>query len=278
MNPVARALWYIESHSGQDIALADIAAVAGVSRYHLVRAFGMATGLSVMRYVRARRLSVAARALAAGAGDILAVALDAGYGSHEAFTRAFREQFGATPESVRASGDVSQLTLQEAFRMDGTGRTALGAPRFENGRAMRMAGFRGRFTFEDTAGIPALWQRFAPHLGLVPSEVAGIAYGVSYNQDETGGFDYMAGVEVGDFGLLPPEFARLTVAAQRYAVFAHTGHVSLTPQSYIAIFADWMPSSGCRLAAAPVLERHDKRFDRRTGLGGFEIWVPVERG
>ena len=68
----------------------------------MAHAFGRATGWSVMRYVRGRRLSEAARTLAAGATDILAVALDAGYGSHEAFTRAFRDQFGRTPESVRA--------------------------------------------------------------------------------------------------------------------------------------------------------------------------------
>ena len=55
-----------------------------------------------MRYLRARRLSVAARALVNGVPDIFSVALDVGYGSHEAFTRAFRERFGVTPESVRA--------------------------------------------------------------------------------------------------------------------------------------------------------------------------------
>jgi len=44
---------------------------------------------SVMRYVRGRQLTEAARCLASGAPDILAIALEAGYGSHEAFTRAF---------------------------------------------------------------------------------------------------------------------------------------------------------------------------------------------
>ncbi|MGE5157753.1 MAG: helix-turn-helix domain-containing protein [Gemmatimonas sp.] len=66
----------------------------------MVRAFAAATGFSVMRYVRARRLSEAARALARGAPDILSLALEADYGSHEAFTRAFRDHFGMTPEAV----------------------------------------------------------------------------------------------------------------------------------------------------------------------------------
>ena len=67
----------------------------------MVRAFAAATGFSVMRYVRARRLSEAARALAAGAPDILSLALDADYGSHEAFTRAFRRWSGASPGRFR---------------------------------------------------------------------------------------------------------------------------------------------------------------------------------
>ena len=54
-----------------------------------------------MRYARARRLTEAARVLAKGAPDILNVALEADYGSHEAFTRAFRDHFGMTPEAVR---------------------------------------------------------------------------------------------------------------------------------------------------------------------------------
>src|SRR3569623_3425229 len=97
MNPAQRALWYIESHLAEPMTLDEIAAIAGVSRFHMVRAFAAATGFAVMRYVRARRLSEAARALASGAPEILGVALDAEYGSHAAFTRAFREHFGLTP-------------------------------------------------------------------------------------------------------------------------------------------------------------------------------------
>jgi AraC-like DNA-binding protein len=106
VNPVGKALWYIESHFGNEITLDEVANIAGVSRYHMTRAFADVTGHSLIRYVRGRRLTEAARALAGGATNILSVALDAGYGSHEAFTRAFREQFDLTPEAVREQGDL----------------------------------------------------------------------------------------------------------------------------------------------------------------------------
>ena len=98
MSLADKALWVIERNSSRELTLGSIAAACNVSRSHLANAFGTASGWPVMAYLRARRLSEAARRLAAGAPDILSVALEFGYGSHEAFTRAFREQFGATPE------------------------------------------------------------------------------------------------------------------------------------------------------------------------------------
>src|SRR5439155_15031825 len=113
---------------------------SGVSRHHLVRAFGVATGQSVMRHVRGRRLTEAARRLVAGAPDILTVALDAGYASHEAFTRAFRDQFGVTPEAVRAQRHLDNIALAEAIPMDESLFVDLSPPRFETGRTLLIAG------------------------------------------------------------------------------------------------------------------------------------------
>jgi AraC family transcriptional regulator len=171
MSPAEKALWFIESHFGQEITLDDVARVAGVSRYHLSRAFATATGGSVMTYVRGRRLTESARALAGGAPDILAVALDAGYGSHEAFTRAFRDQFGLTPEALRAQGKLDQIELTEPIKMNETLLTKLEPPRYVNGRTLLIAGLGERYSSETSAGIPGQWQRFTPYLGHIQGQV-----------------------------------------------------------------------------------------------------------
>jgi AraC family transcriptional regulator len=110
----------------QKLPLDAIADAVGVSRFHLSRAFTV--GCAVAPYVRARRLTEAARTLTQDASDILAVALDTGYGSHEAFTRAFRVHFGVTPERLRARGDLDERDLMEAIRMDDKTLTASVAP------------------------------------------------------------------------------------------------------------------------------------------------------
>ena len=275
MNPVAKALWYVENNFAGEITLDEIAGVAGVSRYHVSRAFGEAIGRPITHYVRGRRLTEAARALASGATDILTIALEAGYGSHEAFTRAFREQFGLTPESVRAQRHLDNIELVEAVSMNHAILTDLAEPRFESRNAFLVAGLSARYDYESCGGgIPAQWQRFAPYIGNVAGQIGSDAYGVRYNSDDSG-LDYLCGVEVGEFSQLPPELSRVRVPANRYAVFTHRGHISAIRSTWHAIWNKWLPKSGHQLADAPDFERYGKEFDAKSGSGEVEIWVPL---
>jgi AraC family transcriptional regulator len=276
MHPVGKALWFIERRLADDISLAEIACFAGVSRYNLLRAFGVATGYSVMRYVRGRRLTEAARRMAAGAPDILTVALDAGYASHEAFTRAFRDHFGLTPEAVRAQRHLANIITVEPISMDESLITNLEPPRFESGRALLIAGLGERYRFETNQGIPRQWERFEPYIGTIHGQVGRTAYGVCCNADGAGNFDYIAGVEVSSFDDLPTEFARVRIPAQRYAIFSHREHISRMRATVYTIWNKWLPTSGLAHADAPDFELYDDRFDPRTGTGTVEIWLPVK--
>src|SRR5215831_12346424 len=214
MNPMEKALWFIESHFASEITLEDIAKAGGVSRFHLTRAFGAATGRSIMRYVRGRRLSVAAKTLSKGAPDILSLALEAGYNSHEAFTRAFRDQFGVTPEIVRAEGHLKKVERVDPIKIDEGQLVNLNPPRFENGKRLLVGGLSERYTCETSAGIPSQWQRFVSHLGHIPGQVGRTTYGVCRNSDDAGNFDYVCGVGVSDFSKLPLDWSRVRIPEQ----------------------------------------------------------------
>jgi AraC family transcriptional regulator len=276
VNVTGKALWYIESHLNGELPLEAIADVVGVSRFHLCRAFPESTGYALASYVRGRRLSEAAKTLAAGAPDILAVALDAGYGSHEAFTRAFRQLFGLTPEQLRAQARLDNLKLMEPLRMDQTTITPLAAPRLVTGDAMLIFGLSQRYSCDNKAAIPSQWLRFVPHLGHIPGQVGFVTYGVCCNSDDAGNFEYICGVEVKEFPAAPAEFARLRIPPQTYAVFEHRDHISSIAATFTAIWNQGLPDSGYKAADGPLFERYGKEFDGRTGLGGLEIWVPVK--
>jgi AraC family transcriptional regulator len=253
--------------------LGDVATAAGVSPFHLTRVFQAATGWPVVRYLRARRLSEAARELAAGAPDILDVALSAGYGSHEAFTRAFREQFGATPEDVRQRASLEGLSLVEAMRVMQEPVPEAQVPRVEEAGPLLIAGLGARYLSSNTAGIPSQWQRFETAACARPNRP--YSYGVCFNYDDEGNFDYLCGYEVQNFSTVPADYARLRLARRPYAVVRHTGHIGSIPLTWRAFLETWLPSSGLVAADAPDFERYDAGFDPLTGMGGVEIWVPL---
>lgn len=270
MGAARRALWYIESHFAENPSLADIARVVGLSPFHLSRLFQLSTGTSVVRYLRGRRLTEAARQLAAGAGDILSVAVAAGYASHAAFTRAFSDQFGRSPEQVREQG-LAGMALVEAQKLIDTSTPCAIQPRREYRGALRVAGIGARHTAATVASIPSQWQRLDEAYGLG----AEIAYGVCGNNDAEGGFDYIAGVEIRAGASVPAGWQAISIAPREYLVAWHAGHISAIRSTWFWLLNDYLPASGLTLADAPDLERYDARFDDRSGHGGVEIWLPL---
>lgn len=275
MDFIEKALWFVEAHSSKDIDLEQVAKASRISPFHLTRAFAEVFGVSLMRYARSRRLSQAAKELAAGAPDILAVALGHGYGSHEAFTRAFKREFGRTPECVRTSADLSTLKLTEAIIMRAQPVPVLKPPRLEWQPATCYVGLVARYDCKSPAGIPNQWQRFTPYLGTIRNQVGMDAYGVCFNMDEEGCFDYMTGVAVGGGSEVPHGLLRLGLPAQRYAVFHHDGHIAEIRSVINAIWSDGLAESGYEPVPGPTLEKYGPKFDGRTGLGGYAIWIAV---
>lgn len=275
MDIVQKALWYVETHSRQSLTLEQVASAIQVSPYHLTRAFAAVMGTPLMRYVRRRNLSEAARQLATGATDILAVAIEHGYGSHEAFSRAFKEEFRVTPESVRFEGHVKNLALTEPLAMNTTPAPQPGSPHIETLSRKQLAGIVERYDGESTAGFAKQWQRFAPYLDYIAKQVEREVYGVSYNFDEEGKFDYLACVAVNERTELPFGLVQMDLPQQKYAVFTYDGHVAEIRAAVAAIWREALPASGYEAARGPTLERFGEQLDPATGLGKFEIWVAV---
>lgn len=274
-NPVEKTLWYIESHLQSELSLEDLARAARVSPHHLVRAFGVLTGYPVMRYVRLRRLTRAADRLLTTDTGILEIALEAGYGSHEAFTRAFSAQFGVAPATAQKTRALDNLKRMEPLKMNENPYPSIRDPRIVAFGPILIAGLKKRYNNETSAAIPSQWQEFTPFIGHVPNQKGNAAYGVLHNNDGEGNVDYLCGVEVSDFAEIPAGFETLRLAPRTYAVFEHAGHVSEIRRTWHAIFKGWLPANDREIADAPDFERYSEKFDPRSGTGGIEIWIPL---
>jgi AraC family transcriptional regulator len=95
---------YIRDHISEPLDRETLASIAGFSIPHFHRIFTAHVGESAISYVRRLRMERAGRKLRMGAVDITEVALAAGYDSHAAFSKAFKQQFGLSPSEFRQLG------------------------------------------------------------------------------------------------------------------------------------------------------------------------------
>lgn len=101
---------YIAKHLGENISLAEIAAVANASPFNFARLFQEQTGMPVHRYLTRLRLRTSLERIAEPGADLSFIALDLGFSSHSHFTDVFRREFGKTPSEVRDSANSSSLS------------------------------------------------------------------------------------------------------------------------------------------------------------------------
>ena len=160
--------------------------------------------------------------------------------------------------------------------MDEQTRVEVAEPRFEHGQFLLIAGLGGRFTQDTTDGIPALWEKFIPHLGKIPGQKNEVTFGVCCNADGKGGFEYIAGVEISKLDDLPEQYRWIEVQPQDYAVFEHKGSLDQLPETFQYIWKTWLPQSGREAADAPEFERYSADFNPATGDGVLEIWLPLK--
>ena len=98
---ILSTLLYIQSHLESDLTLEILAGRVGFSRYHFHRIFREVIGEPAKEYIRRLRMDRAAYRLKISEETIMRIALDAGFTTHESFTRAFQRQFGMPPNAFR---------------------------------------------------------------------------------------------------------------------------------------------------------------------------------
>lgn len=285
MDRFLKGLRYIEDHLLKRFTVAEVARAAGYSAYHYCRLFHSLTGDSVMGYARKRRLTVAAQALTNGAETrLIDLALDCGFESQAAFTRAFKRHFGVPPGAVRRSGrtwlprcrwplDAAALThLAETVTME---------PKYTERGDIHVVGLREQPDPGKRADGPGLWRRFRPLMDKIPHRQGTHNLGVVEVIDkDAGAFAYSAAIEVERIADVPEGLAAKTLAGGRFAVFTHRlasrdigGELT---RSFGYIYGTWVPKTGTKLRAYYDLELYDHRFDSKTISGEIDIWVPVK--
>lgn len=276
----------IEAGLGQPLNVEDLADRVGYSRWHFQRLFAVLTGMTPAGYIRARRLSEAARALQTGQGRVLPVALAYGFESQAAFTRAFRQYFGLPPGAARKS--CRALPLQQPLQIHtlSFGGSMLN-PTFVQEPARTVAGLSARFTSamaptaDNLQVIPALWDRVSPYLHALPRTDHAQSFGVidahSEQADSEGALNYLACAQIELGTAIPTELELRQLPGGLYARFTHTGPLAEIGRTMRQIYVDWLPQSGYALDQRPDLELYDSRFRPDLGQTVFDVLIPVQK-
>jgi AraC family transcriptional regulator len=276
----------VEEHLSEEIDINGWAGTLATTEYHLRRMFSSLAGMPLSEYVRRRRMTVAAADVVSGRDDLLSIAVRHGYGSTEAFGRAFRAVHGASPGDVRRDGGPLRAQPQLRFRLTVEGRIPMDT-RIVNHSAFRLVGH--------AAQVPLVHQGVNPHIrrhiAALPQEEhlrlkamsntgpAGLlAVSDDLDPDRTEGSEltYLHGVAVTRDTPAPDGLDTIEVPAGTWAVFRSTGpYPDALQQTWAATATEWFPSNRWRLRPGPeivaVLDRADD-FSTATS----ELWLPVE--
>lgn len=223
------AVAFIERHLFEPLDLGRVARAAGYSAWEFARRFARMQGESVMAYVRGRRLeTAAARLLADPDARLIDLALECGFNSQAAFTRAFTRAFGDAPGRLRRSVDGAPPQRRRR-PPPGTRPPAL-EERVEQLPELALFGLSRRFTPANYTEVGGLWERLVALRQSAGRSRRDESFGVFLDRAPGGAFEMFAASRAWE-DRPPPPLERVTVPAGRYLVLRfHLHDGPLLPQ------------------------------------------------
>jgi AraC family transcriptional regulator len=265
---IERVLGEIAGRLDEPLRLEDLAAVAGVSRFHFHRIFHAMTGETLAEVIRRLRLNRATWRLRSSSAAITEIAFEAGYESVEGFSRAFRQAFTIAPSAYRRAFSPPAMrpsNIRIAYRPE------TGAVRFihlpgEHGMDVVIETFprepalllrqvgpyehadKAHWRLQDWAASRGLVTQASKFLGLshddpeqVPREELRYDACVTVTEPVT---DIADGIRC---DILP---------GGRYATYLHHGSYAGFTDAFQRLFCLWLPESGEEVADGPCIERY----------------------
>ncbi len=280
-----RALAYIEDNLAGEIDMRQVERLALCAEYHFRRMFSSLAGIPLSEYIRRRRLTLAAFDLIQHDARVIDTALKYGYGSPDAFARAFAALHGVTPSEARQAGRTLKSFPRMTFQITVKGASEMNyrmvekeefaivglmrrVPLIYEGVNPHIAAMWGQLNEELIATLKAL-SNVEP-LGLISAST-----NFSEGRLDGGELDHYIGVATTHNQ--PEGLARLDVPASTWAVFESIGPFPQTLQNiWGRIYSEWFPSSGYESVAGPEILWNESK-DVESPTFRSEIWIPVSK-
>lgn len=271
-----KVIQFIGEHLDEDISLEQLSGVFCVSKFHFHRLFRALTGLSLHQYIRWLRLKRAAYQLILNQEySIIHIAINAGFQSHEAFTRAFKKTCGLSPHQFRQRADWSYwdcppycLPKRESTDMKvnikEVSKTRLAM--IEHRGDPKLLG--------DSVNRLITWAKAQP-INLKPKP--GDAFAFAYDDPKTTApeqFRMDLGIKIPSNLTINGGMVEKYLPAGRYAVTLHKGSREKIGDTVYPLYREWLPKSGETLGDLPCVfcyHNFDNEVAETEAL--TEIWL-----
>ncbi|MDN3509324.1 MAG: AraC family transcriptional regulator [Candidatus Neptunochlamydia sp.] len=273
---VNRVIDFIGKHLDEELELDELCRIACFSKYHFHRLFTAHAGVSLKSYIKWLRLKRAAHQLTVQKEDkIINIALDAGFESHEAFSRAFKQVCGHSPSGFRSNANWREWENPPySLHIKGKKIMTITIKDLPSRRLAVMEHHGDPMKLSITLDKLISWAKAQP-INLKPK--AGEAFGYGYHDPretppEEWRFDLALTVPQ-DFKLSDEVIDR-ELPAGRYAVTTHKGSRDNIGDTIYHLYRDWLPESGEELGDLPCIFCYHN-FDHEVAETELltEIWV-----
>ncbi|MGX6641432.1 AraC family transcriptional regulator [Legionella pneumophila] len=245
---------FIGKHLDEELSLESLSEIFCISKFHFHRLFTAFTGLSLQQYIKWLRLKRAAHQLIVDKDQsVINIAINAGFESHEAFSRAFKKACGFSPSQFR-QGFGRSYWEQPPYCLPGQSRTDMKVD-IKSIDKIRLAVIEHK-------GDPKLlgesinklvsWAK-SQSINLKPR--AGEAFALAYDDPKT---TPPSEFRI-DLGIKVPENLKLDgviekfLPSGRYAVTVHKGSRNNIGDVVYYLYRDWLPNTSEQLGDLPCI-------------------------
>lgn len=248
---------YIQQNLDRDLSLKELAKKSYFSEYHFHRIFRAVVGEPLKEHIRRLRLERAASDLKHTSNSIINIAFDAGYQTHEAFTRAFGSFFGCSPSDFRSGNVVinhhkTDTGINKSYGADGDSFMKV---EIKNIEEMRVAFVRHVGPYDQ---VGEAWDHLCMHLGKAGYLGAGSQFiGICYDDPDVTAPEkirYDACITVDDSFEPEADIAVQIIGGGEYAVTTHLGPYNKLGLTYNKLFGQWLLNCNRSLRSEPCLE------------------------
>jgi AraC family transcriptional regulator len=268
-----RVFRWLADHLDDTLDLARLADVACLSPYHFHRVYRAMQSETAADTVRRLRLHRAAVELITGELSVARVARRAGYGSQEAFTRAFKGAYGVPPARYRASF----VPMPTANRQEDAMETMTYEAVIRHTAPIRVAALPHRGPYMNIGSTFERLLALAGGQGLLGPGLR--TFGIYYDDPAATPASALradACLTVPDGRAPGGELELREIRGGRFAVVRHIGPYAELERPYKWLYGTWLAQSGEEPDNAPTVEEYlnDARTVPPTELE-TEIWLPL---